>query len=147
MQLQIALDEIDLEHARRILHEVGNAIDIIEIGTPFILRDGIKPITAIAGEFPSYSLLADFKIMDGGTFESRLAFDAGADIVTVLAAADDMTIQAVVKQSRNFGKQVMADMIAVKNIEERALDLESLDVDFICVHTAVDVQAAGKNPL
>ena len=41
----------------------------------------------------------------------------------------------------------MADMIAVSAVEQRALELENLGVDFICVHTASDIQSTGKNPL
>ena len=100
MQLQLALDLVDIEEARQILHETGSAVDIIEIGTPFVLRDGIIPVSTISREYPSHTVLADFKIMDGGGYEAKLAFDAGADIVTVLAAAEDITIKSVVTEAR-----------------------------------------------
>ena len=38
-------------------------------------------------------------------------------------------------------------MINVKDIESRAIELDQLGVDYICVHTAVDLQSKGKNPL
>ena len=41
----------------------------------------------------------------------------------------------------------MIDMIAVKNLAERTAELDAMGVDYICVHTAFDVQASGKNPL
>lgn len=38
--------------------------------------------------------------MDAGAYEARLAFDAGADIVTVLAVTDDLTIQDCMEEAR-----------------------------------------------
>lgn len=35
-------------------------------------------------------------------------------------------------------------MIAVKDIEGRAKELDKLGVDYICVHTGYDLQAVGK---
>jgi 3-hexulose-6-phosphate synthase len=91
-------------------------------------------------------VLADTKIVDGGDIESGDAFEAGADIVTVLAVADDVTIQAVVATARKYGKKVMADMICVDDVVKRAIELEQLGIDYICVHTGVDVQRTGKTP-
>ena len=41
----------------------------------------------------------------------------------------------------------MIDMIAVKNLVERAKEIDAMGVDYICVHTAFDVQKSGKDPL
>jgi 3-hexulose-6-phosphate synthase len=38
-------------------------------------------------------------------------------------------------------------MMAIENIAERATEIDKLGVDYICVHTADDVQITGKNPL
>ena len=42
---------------------------------------------------PTATLLADLKIVDAGELEAQIGFDAGADIVTVLGVAHDVTIQ------------------------------------------------------
>ncbi|KYD32179.1 D-arabino-3-hexulose 6-phosphate formaldehyde lyase [Geobacillus stearothermophilus] len=39
------------------------------------------------------------------------------------------------------------DMIGVKNLEERAKEVDGFGVDYICVHTGYDLQAVGKNSL
>jgi 3-hexulose-6-phosphate synthase len=41
----------------------------------------------------------------------------------------------------------MADLISVEDIAGRAKAIEALGVDYICVHTAVDVQKTGRTPL
>ncbi len=38
------------------------------------------------------------------------------------------------------------DMIGVKNLEQRAKEIDALGVDYICVHTGYDLQAEGQSP-
>ena len=69
----------------------------------------------------------------------------GADIVTILGAAEDMSIKGAVEEAKKSGKQILVDMIAVKDIATRAKELDALGVDYICVHTGYDLQAVGQN--
>lgn len=43
------------------------------------------------------------------------------------------------------GKQIVVDMIVIKDIKTRAQELDALGVDGICVHAEYDLQAVGKN--
>ena len=147
MKIQLALDLIELEDARQLVVELGDLIDIIEIGTPMIIRYGTKSVAEIRRVCSKKKILADLKIMDAGAHEARIGFEAGADIIPVLAVADDTTIGAVVNQGRACGKEVMADLIASANPAQRAVELDGMGVDYICVHTGTDVQATGKDPL
>ena len=111
-----------------------------------ILREGMLPVRLIKQKFPDVTVLADCKIVDGGDIESQDAFEAGADIVTVLAVSNDTTIQAVINKAKQYGKKVMADMICMEDVKGRSVDLDRMGVDYICIHTAVDVQSAEKTP-
>ncbi|MHB1335957.1 MAG: orotidine 5'-phosphate decarboxylase / HUMPS family protein, partial [Candidatus Humimicrobiaceae bacterium] len=132
--LQLALDIIDLNKAKIVLHEVADYIDIVEIGTPFIIRYGIKVVEEIKSIFPYLPLLADLKIADAGEYESQMAFKSGADIVTVLAAAADSTIRAAIKQAVKSNKSVMIDMIGINDIEKRTSEIDKMGVNYICAH-------------
>lgn len=90
--------------------------------------------------YPHMTILADAKIMDGGALECGDMCDAGADVVTVLALADDATIQEVVTVAHKYQLKVMADLICVKNITQRSRELVAMGVDYVCVHTGVDMQ-------
>lgn len=147
MRLQLALDIYDVPQSLEILDELADVVDIVEIGTPFVIRDGVHAVKAIKDAFPQLCVLADLKIMDGGQMEAKMAFEAGADIVTVLAAAEDTTIKNVVRTGREFGKEVMADLIAVKDLTQRAKELDGFSLDYLCVHTAFDIQHTGQSPL
>lgn len=148
MKLQAALDTLSLEECLALLKETKGMIDVAEVGTPFIIEEGMAPVKTIKENFPSILVLADAKIMDAGEFEADKCFEAGADIVTVLGVSYDETIEGVIKSARKYGKQVMVDMIAVPDLAKRAQEIDEMGVDYICVHTAFDIQGTGqKDPL
>jgi 3-hexulose-6-phosphate synthase len=146
MKLQIAIDMGNAETALSMVKEIHDVIDIVEIGTPMIVREGMLAVRLIKASYPNVVVLADAKIVDGGAIESEDAFEAGADLVTVLAVANDETIQAVVNTARKHGKQVVADMICVNDVEKRAIELDDIGLDYFCVHTSVDVRNTAKTP-
>lgn len=119
MKLQLALDELTLPEALVFIDKVVDDIDIIEVGTPFLIREGVNAIKAIKEKYPHKEVLADAKIMDGGHFESQLLFDAGADYVTVLGVTDVLTIQSCIRAAKEAGKQVVVDMICVDDLPTR----------------------------
>ncbi len=145
--LQLALDITTIDEAKAILEEVKDFIDIIEIGTPFILRYGIEPIREIKRSYPLSTILADFKIADAGEYESRLAFDAGADIVTLLAAAPDSTIKTVIRQAEIDHKSIMIDTVGLDDIGKRVSEIDQMGVHYICAHTGLDEQIIGVSTL
>lgn len=147
MKLQLALDDITLDAALKLLKEVSDNVDIIEIGTPFVIEYGMEAVRTIRKHFPDKEILCDAKIMDGGTIEANSAFRAGSDYVTVLGVADKSTIKAVVQASKAWRKRVVADLICVGNFEESIPALENLGVDMVAVHVGVDQQLSGRTPL
>jgi 3-hexulose-6-phosphate synthase len=121
-------------------------VDIIEIGTPLIIEEGLHALEAIKARFPDKKYLADLKVMDAGKIEAASGFIRGADIVTVLAAADDLTIRGALEAAEASGGQVMVDLINLLDPPGRASHLCAMGVPIICCHTAVDLEgAAGVN--
>lgn len=146
-QLQIAFDTKSLDECIKIGKECEGYLDIVELGTPLVYKYGAEGITKFKEAFPDKKILADFKIMDAGEFETKIALDAGADIVTVLAAADNQTIEDSLKAVKEVGKELLVDLICVHDFEERVAYLEKIGVDYICVHTGSDTQKLGADPL
>lgn len=147
MKLQLALDDIKLEEAVELVGKVRDYIDIVEIGSPFIIDCGMEPVKIIKEKYPELEVLADTKIMDAGDYEAELTYLAGADYCTVLGATDTLTIKGCLDAAKKYGKKVFVDMICVKEIEERVAEIEAAGVNCIGVHTGVDLQAAGVTPL
>lgn len=145
MKLQLALDLVDIQGAIELVKEVEEHIDVVEIGTPVVINEGLKAVKEVKAAFPNLTVLADLKIMDAAGYEVSQASAAGADIITILGTAEDESIKGAVEEAKKQGKEILADMIAVKDITARAKELDDLGVDYICVHTGYDLQAVGKN--
>lgn len=146
MKLQLALDLVDIPQGIALIREVESYIDVVEIGTPVIINEGLHAVKAVKEAFPELTVLADLKVMDAGGYEVMKASEAGAGIVTILAAAEDATIKGAVEEARKRGVEILVDMIGIKNLEQRAREVDALGVDYICVHTGYDLQAEGESP-
>lgn len=145
MELQLALDLVNIPEAIELVKEVEEHIDIVEIGTPVVINEGLHAVKAVKKAFPNLKVLADLKIMDAAGYEVMKASEAGADIVTILGTAEDMSIKGAVEEAKKQGKKILVDMIGVKDIKGRAKELDEFGVDYICVHTGYDLQAVGQN--
>jgi 3-hexulose-6-phosphate synthase len=145
MRLQLAIDTLELSEALSMVELLSGQVDIVELGTPLILREGVSAIDSVKTRFPDQVVLADFKIMDAGAYEASIAFGAGADIVTVLGAAHDETISGTVREARKSGREVMVDLMAVRDKVTRSQEVQKIGADYVCVHTATDRE--GQNSL
>lgn len=144
-KLQLALDG-ELSAALDILAKARPHIDIAEVGTPLIYREGMRAVRQIRAAYPALTLLADLKIMDAGDLEADIAFSAGTDIITVLGLANDATIAGAAQAARTHGKRVMADMMQVADPLVRGRQLLALGCDALCLHRAHDLQASQAAP-
>ena len=147
MKLQLALDSSNGQEAKRILEKVSDLVDIVEVGTPLLMKEGVKVVTEVKNAYPQLEVLADLKIVDAGDIEANIGFEAGADIVTVLGVAHDVTIRRAVNQAHSLNKQVMVDLIAVGDVQGRTDQIDTIAPDYCCVHTAFDLQDHGIDPL
>jgi 3-hexulose-6-phosphate synthase len=145
MKLQLALDLVNIPEGIELVKQVQEYIDVVEIGTPVVINEGLKAVKEMKAAFPNLEVLADLKIMDAAGYEVMKASEAGADIVTILGAAEDESIKGAVAEAKKQGKKILVDMIAVKDKVERAKELDEFGVDYICVHTGYDLQAVGQN--
>jgi len=145
--LQVALDFVDLPRALQLAAEAAEGgADWLEAGTPLIKSVGLDAVRQLKERFPEKTIVADLKIMDAGRIEVEYAAKAGANVVTVLAAASDTTIAECVEAGRHYGAKVAADLINTEDAVLRARQLEKLGVDYLDVHTPIDVQMQGLFP-
>ncbi|WP_129291766.1 3-hexulose-6-phosphate synthase [Streptomyces sp. N1] len=141
MRLQVAMDLLSTEAALRLAGQVAPYVDVIELGTPLIKSEGLSVIRAVKNAHPDKTVFADLKTADAGELEARLAFDAGADLVTVLGTADDSTINGAITAARAAGKGVVVDLINVANKPLRAKEAHALGAVFVEFHAGLDEQA------
>ncbi|MFH0968175.1 MAG: orotidine 5'-phosphate decarboxylase / HUMPS family protein, partial [Methanobacteriota archaeon] len=77
----------------------------------------------------------------------EMAAKAGAAVVCILGSADDEVVSESVRAAAKYGVKIMADLMNESDPTGRALKLEALGVDIITVHTGIDQQMTGNNPL
>jgi 3-hexulose-6-phosphate synthase/6-phospho-3-hexuloisomerase len=87
------------------------------------------------------------KTIDTGAVEVEMAAKSGADIVIILAASDNPTIEEAIRAARKYGSEIMVDMINVPDPVSRAKELEELGVDYINCHIGIDQQMMGMDPI
>ncbi|EAM5558125.1 3-hexulose-6-phosphate synthase [Salmonella enterica] len=147
MKLQLALDDLDLVKALRMIELVHDSIDIIEVGTPFVIDEGMRAVREIKRFFPEKEVLADLKIMDAGYYEAELAFEAGAEYATVLGVTDVLTVKGCVEVAEKYNRKIVVDMICVEDMPGRIAQMEATGAHILAVHTGADQQAAGREPI
>ncbi|BEP18221.1 3-hexulose-6-phosphate synthase [Pyrofollis japonicus] len=144
--LQVALDYTRLEDALYLAsllrREIGDKYWIAEAGTPLIKAAGISSVRYLSEVVKPVPVVADTKTADTGDLETMIASDAGATALTVLGCTLDETIEAAAKEAHRKGLALIVDMVAVRDIEKRAEEVEALGADIVELHIGIDAQRA-----
>jgi len=144
----VALDLLELGRSIQIAKEaVAGGADWIEAGTPLIKSEGMDAVRELKKALPGTKIIADMKTVDTGAIEVEMAAKAGADIVAMLATSDNSTIEDALRAARQYGVQIMMDLLTVPDPVKRSRDLDGLGVDYICVHVGIDQQMTGMDTI
>jgi len=139
---------LELDRSIQIAKEaVSGGADWIEAGTPLIKSEGMNAVREMKKALPGVKIVADMKTVDTGAMELEMAAKAGADIVAMLASSDDSTIEDALRAARKYGVALMMDLLTVKDPVQRSRELETLGVDYICVHVGIDQQMTGRDTI
>ncbi len=140
IELQVALDLPDKDRMMRVVGQVADLVDRIEVGTPFILRYGMASISDVRRAAPSAFIVADCKIMDYGRVTAAAALESGADSVIVQASASRATLEAVCEAACTMNRQVMVDGLGIYDAQVLARKIQGLPFSHAIIHIAVDEQ-------
>jgi 3-dehydro-L-gulonate-6-phosphate decarboxylase len=139
--LQLALDYVSLPQAIAMALQVAPYVDIIEIGTPLCKAAGIEAVRAVREVCPDKLILADLKTPDVGGLEAQMAFDAGADMMTVIGGAPMATVESALDVARQRGKEMLMELTGVRDIIARAKEWRAVGVERMVYHRGWDEQA------
>ncbi|HOG46546.1 MAG TPA: orotidine 5'-phosphate decarboxylase [Anaerolineae bacterium] len=143
--LQIAMDYIALPPALAMAVKVAPEVDIIEIGTPLckaVGLDAIRAMRELVG--PDKLILADFKSPDVGGLEAKMAFDAGADMMTVIGGAALATVESALAVAKEAKKEMLMELTGVRDILARAREWRQIGVERMVYHRGWDEQAFSR---
>jgi 3-hexulose-6-phosphate synthase len=148
--VQVSIDLMTIADALPVADAAVRAgVDWLEAGTPLILGEGLHAVKALRQRFPDKPIVADLKTMDAGFLEAEMMARAGATHVVVMGVAHPATIKGAVRAGREYGIQVMGDIMVAPDKPACARRLQELGVDYIIVHTGLDErnEEIGKSPL
>lgn len=142
MLLQLAIDR---PQALAVVRRVRDLVDIVEVGTPMLLRFGLSAISTVRELAPGLPVLADTKTVDGGAGQAEMVFAAGATFMTVLSSASVSTLEAASRAAQNHDGYIVVDTITDgwASIAERGKLPERCAV--IALHSGVDVEPGGAS--
>jgi len=147
-QIQVALDLLKIEDALRVAGEAYRAgIRWIEAGTPLIKSEGIRSVQELKKALPAAVIVADMKTLDAGEIETEMAYEAGADVVSISGLAHDSTIKDSVRVRDRYDRRLMVDLLMTSSPVTRARELGRMGADIVCLHTGVDAQKAMRSGL
>jgi len=110
--LQIAFN-YDIDQVRRILSTIPfNDRILIEAGTPFIKREGLRGISIISSIWKG-GIVADLKTLDGAVDEVNFVDNSGATAATVLGSAPIETLNLFIDTCEKNKLDSMIDMLGV----------------------------------
>lgn len=137
--LQLALDYIELEPALEMARRVRDEVDIIEVGTPLLKAEGMRVVQAIREACPDNLILADMKTPDVGALEAQIAFDAGANWITVIGCAPLITVrQAVEEAARRPNHEALVEMTGITDVVDRAEAWRGAGIERLVYHKGWD---------
>ncbi|WP_085522469.1 3-hexulose-6-phosphate synthase [Tuberibacillus sp. Marseille-P3662] len=142
MTLQLALDRLTREQCFQVLTETASNVDWIEAGTGVIKAYGMEIVRELRQAYPNKTIVADMKTCDAGKHEAVQAFEAGADVTTVMAFSADQTIKDTVTVARQYEKRVMIDLLGVTD-RTRLFELKDMGVNLVSLHFGKDMQTTG----
>lgn len=141
IRLQLALDDpADLD----IVGRLAPLLDIVEVGTPLLKRNGIGAIRDVRSICDDIPILADTKTVDGARAEAEAVFDAGASLMTVLASADQATLATSVAVARSYGATVVFDTLLDPRINQAPM-LELQEHPLVLLHSPADRRGVGDD--
>lgn len=143
--LQVALDYFDLPPALAVAFQVKDEVDVIEIGTPLSKASGMLAVSTVRELCPDNLILADIKSPDVGGGEAKMAFDAGADWMTVLGAAPLETVKLALAEAESRpGKEMFIELTGIRDIMARAKEWRDIGVTRMVYHRGWDEGNASR---
>lgn len=104
---------------------------IIDITAGMTAFGSVGAIYAFKNAHPDWRLFMDLKLEDDDIINAKMAFDAGADIVSVSGNVSDETLKNAEIIADANGASIMLDVRHIRNKEEKAEDASIYGIAYI----------------
>jgi len=143
--VQISLDLRTIDDALHVAQIAADAgVDWLEAGTPLMIEQGMAAVRALRAKFPKHPIVCDFKVCDGGSLFARLAAEAGANHIDIIAAAHDATLRSALREAEKHGIKVIADIMFCADPIAAAVRAQTIGAHMIGWHLGYDHRAENR---
>jgi 3-dehydro-L-gulonate-6-phosphate decarboxylase len=140
--LQIALDATDMQAALSLVENIANYVDVIEVGTILAFAHGVESVSLLREKYPHHVIVCDMKITDASAILTKIALAAGANWVTVSAAAHIETIRAASKVAEEYSGEVQIELYGHWTLEDSKAWIK-MGITQAIYHRSRDAELAG----
>ncbi len=140
--LQVALDNFSVAEALESTRVLAPELDIIEVGTLLNLAVGKEGIGIMRTLYPNNIICADLKITDAGGELATMAFEQGADWVTVMCSSENATKAKALDAAKKFGKEIQVELFGTWTFEDAQSWLD-LGLKQVIYHQSRDALNSG----
>lgn len=126
VKLGVFFGALDLDSVLSIASEVAHCVDLFCVGSSLIKKEGIRAIRGLTAGFPEREIFADLRASAGAKEEVSMAFESGADLVSVSVTASDKECLEAIGLTQTFGGKAVLDLYGAPDAvaaSKRALDL------------------------
>jgi len=140
--LQVALDNFTVPEALESTRLLAPELDVIEVGTLLCLATGAESIKILRTLYPDNIIVADLKIVDAGGELAGMAFERGADWVTVMCNAANATKAKAVEAAKRYGKEMQVELFGDWTYEQ-VQSWRDLGINQVIYHQSRDALNSG----
>lgn len=142
--LQMALDATNIETALASIQHVADKLDVIEIGTILAFAHGVNSVSVFREKYPNHTIVCDIKITDASAILARLAMEAGANWITISAAAHIETIRSAKNVTDEYDGEVQIELYGHWTMEDAQAWID-MGITQAIYHRSRDAELAGIN--
>lgn len=142
-QLQLALDHTRLDAALDAADRLHEHVDIVEAGTILCFSAGVDAVRQLRQRLPEKTLVVDFKVADAGSTLAELAFEAGANWMTVICAAPLATFASAHDVAQRYQGEIQIELFGNWTMDD-ARSWRALGLKQAIYHRGRDAQAQGQ---
>lgn len=140
--LQIALDATDMQTAFESVEKIADHVDVIEVGTILAFAHGVESVSLLREKYPQHVIVCDMKITDASAILTKLALAAGANWVTVSAAAHIETIRAAYKVAEEYSGEIQIELYGHWTLDDAKAWVQ-MGITQAIYHRSRDAELAG----
>jgi len=144
--LHVSIGSFEIQDAIKLANKAFlSGADVIEISNSLLKRHGYQIVSDIRKYIPKVKIYVDTKIIDNLEEESKMAYEAGADVISVHSSIDEDEILGELSYIRKLGLELSIDLTGVKDILGKILSISYLTPDYFYYKVPYQISKDLKN--